>query len=85
MKVHLKPTPSVENVKGPFWFAQPGDAMTGSIGQGSPAAAAHRLTLLNVKRSHSFDVEFFSLYRLTVKSPHHTHPGPVIACCVFCL
>lgn len=72
MKVHLKPTPSVENVKGPFWFAQPGDAMTGSIGQGSPAAAAHRLTLLNVKRSHSFDVEFFSLYRQLSHLTTHT-------------
>lgn len=39
MEVHLKPTPS-GNVRGPFWLAQFGDAMTGGIGQGPPAAAS---------------------------------------------
>lgn len=47
------------NVKEPFWFAQPGDAMTGSIGQGSPAAEAPHHTLLSVKRSSSLVVVEF--------------------------
>lgn len=40
MEVHLKLTPCVEMSKGHSWFAQLGDATTGSTGQGSPAAAA---------------------------------------------
>lgn len=40
MEVHLKLTPSVEMSEGHSWFAQLGDAMTETIGQGSPAAAA---------------------------------------------
>lgn len=60
------------NVKGPFWFAQLGEAMAGSLGQGSP-----------VKRSSSVNVEVVSVQRLTIRQDVASyHTGPVIACCV---
>lgn len=53
------------NVKGPFCFAQLDDAMTASIGQGSPAAvAAPQSTLCSVKRSNTFSVQSESVEKL---------------------
>lgn len=44
------------NVREPFWFAPRRDVMTGSIGQGSQAAAP-QLALFGAKRSTLLQVE----------------------------
>lgn len=56
-------TDTCGNVKGPFWFAQLGEAMAGSLGQGSP-----------VKRSSSVNVEVVSVQRQLDRRLHHVTP-----------